>query len=268
MKSNSSIAFSLAEKTGFIALLLALLFCFSTPALAAVPLVLYLLLCIGAPFFPGIPFYLSVISRGGQGTTGVALTFDDGPSPSSTPILLDLLARHGLPATFFVVGKRAAAHPELIADILNHGHTIGNHSWRHDNFLMLRSRKTLEKDIRATQQILQQAGIEPHVFRPPAGATNPHLAQVLATVNLIPVNYSCRALDRGNKNITNLAGKILARLQPGDIIMLHDLPPSEEKLSDYWQQELAHLFTALRNNYIILPLEEIIHHPVMTDNRQ
>jgi peptidoglycan/xylan/chitin deacetylase (PgdA/CDA1 family) len=132
---------------------------------------------------------------------------------------------------------------------------------------MLRRRKILAQDIRATQEILQQAGIQPHVFRPPAGITNPHLAEVLANENLIPVNYSCRAWDRGNKNITNLAGKILARLQPGDIIMLHDLPPYLENLSDYWQQELEHLFTALENNYYVVPLTEIIQCPVMSDNR-
>lgn len=267
MNNNPKAAFSLAEKAGLAALLTALLFCIWTPFLAAVPLAVFLLLCLGAPFFPGFSFFLPIISRSKNETTGIAITFDDGPSPVSTPILLDLLAKHGLPATFFVVGKQAAAHPELIADILDHGHTIGNHSLRHDNFLMLRTRKTLEKDIRATQEILQQAGIQTRVFRPPAGATNPYLATVLAQENLTAVTYSCRAFDRGNKNISNLAGKILDRLRPGDIIMLHDLPPNQEELSGYWQQELELLFAALQNNFNVVPLEEIIERPVMNDNR-
>lgn len=267
MNNNPKAAFSLAEKTGFTTLLLALLFMIWAPSLSAVLLLVFLLLCLVAPFFPGFSFFLPIISRSVNETTGIALTFDDGPSPASTPILLSLLARHGLPATFFAVGRQAAAYPELIAEILDHGHTIGNHSWRHDNFLMLRSRERLERDIHGTQEILRQAGIQARVFRPPAGATNPYLATVLAKENLTAVNYSCRAFDRGNKNINNLAGKILDRLRPGDIIMLHDLPPYLEELSDYWQQELELLFTALQNNFNVVPLEEIIERPVMNDNR-
>ncbi len=96
--------FSLGEKIGVLALLLALLLFFVTPALAALPLVVFLILCFGAPFFPGFGFYLPVISRGRAGVKEIALTFDDGPSPLSTPVLLNLLARHSLRATFFVVG--------------------------------------------------------------------------------------------------------------------------------------------------------------------
>lgn len=260
---SRKIFFSLAEKSGIIALLIALLLFFISPALATVPLLLFLLLCFGAPFFPRFGFFLPIISRGKPGTNGVALTFDDGPSPESTPILLDILARYRLQATFFVVGERAADHPELITDILAQGHAIGNHSLRHDHLLMLRSLKTLQADIHNTQEILKKIGIHPLVFRPPAGISNPRLAKVLAGEGLITVNYSCRAFDLGNRNINKLAAKILARLHPGDIIMLHDLPPHQEKRSEYWQQELEGLFAALRNNYTVVSLEKIIKCPVM-----
>ncbi len=264
---SRKIAFPLAAKSGIISLLLALPLFFISPALATVPLFLFLLLCLGAPFFPCFGFFLPIISRGKPGTNGVALTFDDGPSPASTPILLDILARYGLPATFFVVGEKAAAHPQLIMDILARGHAIGNHSLRHDHLLMLRRLKTLQADIHKTQGILKEIGIQPLVFRPPVGISNPRLAKVLAGEGLITVNYSCRALDRGNRSINRLAARILDRLQPGDIIMLHALPPHREKQSDYWQQELECLFAALKNNHTVVSLEKIIQCPVMKVNR-
>ena len=257
------IPFSLAEKTGFLALSSAILLFCITPILAALPLLVFLIICFGAPFFPGFGFFLPVISRGQAETEEIALTFDDGPSPLSTPVLLDLLARHNLHATFFVIGEKAAQYPELIQSILDRGHTIGNHSWNHDYFLMLRRPRKLQQDIHNSQEILKRYGVKPLVFRPPAGITGSRLSKVLSVEGLITVNYSCRAFDRGNRNIHNLAGKILNRLQPGDIIMLHDLPPYQKNLSDYWQKELDLLFGTLKNRHTIVPLEQLIKRPVM-----
>jgi peptidoglycan/xylan/chitin deacetylase (PgdA/CDA1 family) len=259
--------FSPAIKTGAAALLLSLALFFVNPGLAAIILLLFLLLCMAAPFLPCFSFFLPIICRGKTGTNGVALTFDDSPSPESTPTLLGLLAHHGLQATFFVVGEKAAKYPELIKEILDQGHTIGNHSLRHDPLLMLRSAHTLQADIHATQEILTKFNIRPLVFRPPAGITNPYLGKVLTREGLIAVNYSCRALDRGNRRINNLAEKILIRLQPGDIIMLHDLPPYQKHLSEYWEKELDRFFAALQKNFTVVSLEKILKRPVMKDNQ-
>ena len=260
---RDSLKSSLAEKVGAIALLLALLLFFFSSGLAILPLSLFLLLCLAAPFFPGFGFFLPVISRGKPEGRQVALTFDDGPSPLSTPILLDLLSRHKLQATFYVVGEKAAEHPDLIAAILARGHSIGNHSLRHDPLLMLRTAKTLQKDIHATQEILKNQGIRPLVFRPPVGITSPRLRRVLARENLIAITYSCRAFDGGNRNVRDLAERILRRLGPGDIIMLHDLSPKRQTSLGYWQKELDRLFAALNDDYQVASLEEIIQHPVM-----
>jgi len=255
---DTDIAIQPGVKIGAVALLLAAGLFFINPGLAITVLLLFLLLCLTAPFFPCTGFFMPVICRGKAGTTGVALTFDDGPSPESTPILLDLLARHRLHATFFVVGRKAAAYPELISKILNQGHSIGNHSLWHDSLLMLRSAKTLQADIHKTQEILKGLGIQAHTFRSPAGVSNPYLGMVLAQERLIAVNYSCRALDRGNRNISNLSGKILKKLQPGDIIMLHDLPPYQKQLSGYWQKELDQLFKKLKKDYTVIALEKML----------
>lgn len=262
-KQTRETLFSPAEKTGLAVLALAPAVFFVHPALALLPLVVFLLLCLAAPFFPTSRFFLPVISRAGIKTDGIALTFDDGPSLESTPILLDLLARYHLPATFFVVGEKAAQYPELIAAILADGHTIGNHSLNHDYFLMLRSWQAIQKDIRTTQEILRKSGVLPLVFRPPSGITSPPLKKALAGENLNVVTFSCRAYDRGNRNVRNLAGKILRRLRPGNIIMLHDLPPWQQSMAGSWQEELVRLFAALQEDYRVVPLEEIIGMPVM-----
>lgn len=257
-------SFSVAEKTGIASLGAAALLFFVHPLPAIAVLVAFLLLCCCAPFFPQCSFFLPVISRGRVGTRTIALTFDDGPSPESTPVLLRLLARHKLQATFFVVGEKAARYPELITEILGQGHTIGNHSWRHDNLLVLRGLKTIEKDINATQKTLRAYGVQPLVFRPPVGIISPRLVRALAATDLITVTFSCRAFDRGNRDIVNLADKILARLQPGQIIMLHDLAPRQRDLLSYWQKELDHLFHTLTEKYETAALEQVIGRPVMT----
>ena len=175
---------SQAEKTGLVAFLLAALFALIHISLVFVPLLCFVIISFAAPFFPRWSYYLPIISRGTtRREKTVALTFDDGPSPASTPFILELLKRYDFKATFFVIGKKAARYPELITAITADGHTIGNHSWSHDNLLMLRSTKQLSEDIQKTQSLLQKAGVQPTLFRPPAGISNPRLKAVLRLEN-------------------------------------------------------------------------------------
>ena len=259
---------SKGEKIGIAALLSAVLCFFIAPTLALLPLSGFLLLCFLAPFFPEISFFLPVISRSQPGTEGVILTFDDGPSPEFTPVLLDLLARYGLPATFFVIGKKAADHPELIARILAAGHSIGNHSWDHDYFLMLRSTERIQEDLHRTQEVLAEAGVRPLLFRPPVGITGPRLKKVLEREGMLAVNYSCRALDRGNRHLAGLANKIMRRVRPGDIIMLHDLPAFQEEDSDLLYREFDQLFQQLTEKYTVIPMEDALQRPVMHSEKE
>lgn len=262
MKKTAKQDFSTAEKTGFVVLASALLLLPLNPFWAVIPLGGFLLFSLAAPFFPEFSYYLPIISRGKKSLRAVSLTFDDGPSPTSTPFLLDLLARYGLRATFFVVGEKAEKHPELIARIIAEGHSLGNHSWKHDPFLMLKTKKRLAKDIHDTQQLLQKWAIQPLVFRPPVGITGPRLAGVLAAEGLLAVNYSCRAYDRGNRDVRNISDKIIKNLQYGDIIMLHDLPPYHNSQAELWRQEVDRLLAALAKNQCTIPLEKLIEHPV------
>ncbi|SPD73459.1 Polysaccharide deacetylase [uncultured Desulfobacterium sp.] len=231
--------------------------------LAAVPLALFLALCIISPFFPGFGFFLPIVSHGRTDKMAVAVTFDDGPYALTTPELLSLLSKHNIKATFFVVGKKAAQRPELIKQIIAEGHCIGNHSFSHDNFVMLKSSKTLFREVSSTQDTLKGLGILPLAFRPPVGITNPRLKKVLIKLDMYNVNFSCRAMDCGNRRITGLSSRILKRVRPGDIIVLHDKPPKKEGLT-FWLNEIETIFSGLKTKgYTVLPLPELIGKPVM-----
>ncbi|MGE4561172.1 MAG: polysaccharide deacetylase family protein, partial [Desulfobulbus sp.] len=139
----------------------------------------------------------------------------------------------------------------------------GNHSYFHDNLLMLKTTRTLEQDIRLTQQVLARAGVRPLFFRPPVGISNSKLGAVLNRQGLRALTFSCRIFDRGNRNVRHLAAKVLQRIRPGDILLLHDCPP-EKGATAYWLDELDHLFQVFEQRQLVVPLEELIGQPVMT----
>src|SRR5665647_1521554 len=158
---------------------LSALLLFINVALAPLPLIIFVLLCFIIPTFPNISFFLPIVSRGKRGTKGVALTFDDGPDPAVTPLLLNMLKKKGITATFFVTGVRAERYPDIIRSILAGGHTLGNHSYSHSPFLMLKGLTTLQKEIVSLQSIFLKFGVVPLAFRPPVGITSSRLWRVL-----------------------------------------------------------------------------------------
>lgn len=255
---------STGEKVGVASFLLSGFILFFNLKLVAIPLAGFILLCIVAPFFPRFGFYLPIISRGTSSKNAVSLTFDDGPDPMSTPQLLELLLKHQIKATFFVTGKKAAEHPKLIEEILFHGHSIGNHSYMHNNLVMFRSCKSIAKDIEATQHVLDSFGVTAFAFRPPVGITGPRLRPALLKSGKFIVNFSCRAFDGGNRWIKGLSKKILNRIRPGDIVLLHDVRPHQPTLLVYWLNEIERIISGIKGKeLVVLPLAEMIGRPVM-----
>jgi peptidoglycan/xylan/chitin deacetylase (PgdA/CDA1 family) len=236
-----------------------------------IPLSCFVLVSFIAPFFTGISYFLPIITHGKSSEKSVSLTFDDGPDSVSTPALLNLLAKKNIKATFFVTGKNASRHPDLIQDILQQGHTIGNHSYHHDPLIMLKSSKKLFQEIQRTQDILKTYGIHTFAFRPPAGITNPKLGKILSRLGMVCVNYSCRAFDMGNRRIQNLSEKIVRKIQPGDIVLLHDIIPAKEKKQWMlkWLIEIEGIVDGIRKKGLeVIPLPDLIHQPVMKSIRK
>lgn len=236
---------------------------FVSPGWAGLPLSLFILLCLVTPFFPRLSFFLPIVSRGAKDAAAVALTFDDGPDPETTPKVLELLRRRGLRATFFVTGVRAERHPALIEAILADGHSIGNHSYSHNPFLMLKGRETLRREVGAAQEVLQRFGIVPLAFRPPVGITNSRLWRVLLEQGMFCVNFSCRAGDMGNRSISQLARRLLSRVVPGDIILLHDVKPPKAGTAELLA-EFSQLIDGLQAKGLeVVALERLIGKDVM-----
>lgn len=233
------------------------------PRLAVLPLVLFVLLCLALPFCTGLSFFLPIISRGTKGTGGVALTFDDGPDPEVTPHLLQLLERHGATATFFVTGQRAERHPEIIRAILAAGHSVGNHSYSHSPFLMFKGRTALKREVSAAQEVLLRQGIVPLAFRPPVGITNSRLWRVLLENGMFCVNFSCRAADFGNRRIAGLAQKLLSKVVPGDIMLLHDTKPYRGDAADLLREFEALLLGLAQKGVPVVKLGRLIGKEVM-----
>ena len=219
---------------------------FLAPVAAAGLLIIYVVLCIGACFFPGTNFLGPVISRGVTGQKKVALTFDDGPSEHTTMKILELLDRHKMKAAFFVSGVNARKHPGLILEIVRRGHEIGNHSMGHDPFLMLKSAKTIDREVHQARLVLRASGIEALAFRPPVGIINPKLPPILERRGLICVTFSRRARDAGNRRVKNLSGRILKKVRGDDIILLHDTPVRQGQDQMQLWREFEKIFIGLQ----------------------
>lgn len=148
-----------------------------------------------------------------------ALTFDDGPDPASTPELLALLARHGARATFFLVGARAARHPELVAAIAAGGHAIGNHSWDHPSLPRLPASEIARQLARARAALGPAAT---RLMRPPYGDQSLASFLVARRQGLVVVGWSVDGADWAGAPAEAVAGRVLGGLRPGAIVLLHD----------------------------------------------
>lgn len=158
-----------------------------------------------------------------EGTPAVALTFDDGPDPSVTPAVLDLLDAAGVRATFFLVGRRAAAYPHLVERTAAAGHGVENHTWSHRHDFAFRGVAGLGREIDRCQEVLAGlAGRPPAWFRAPAGMRNPLLAGVLAGRGLALASWSRRSFDTVDTEPRRIAHRLTDGIAAGEVLVLHD----------------------------------------------
>ncbi|WP_426511609.1 polysaccharide deacetylase family protein [Dactylosporangium sp. McL0621] len=152
----------------------------------------------------------------------VALTVDDGPHPEWTPPLLDLLARHDIRATFFLIGDRVREHPDLARRIAGAGHLLGNHSMTHPHPFAALGTAALEAEVGGTQEAIQEAtGVRPEVFRAPSGNWSPAVLRAAARHGLTPVDWAVNPSDWRRPGTGHIA-RVLSRTRPGRIMLCHD----------------------------------------------
>lgn len=153
----------------------------------------------------------------------IVLTFDDGPDPEITPQVLDLLDRHRMKASFFCIGEKAAACPEIVKDIARRGHSVENHSFRHSYAFAFFGLSRLGREVDAAQSIIGRiAGRTPGFFRAPAGFRNPFLDPVLARRGLRYVSWTRRGYDTVRRDPRVVFDKLTRGLAAGDVLLLHD----------------------------------------------
>lgn len=153
----------------------------------------------------------------------VSVTFDDGPDPEITPRVLDLLDRHQAKATFFCVGERAAAHPDIVREIVRRGHSIENHSHRHSGAFAFYGMFRLRRELESAQAVVSGiTGRAPRFFRAPMGLRSPLLDPVLARCGLTYVSWTRRGLDGTHRDPGKVLQRLADKLAAGDILLLHD----------------------------------------------
>jgi peptidoglycan/xylan/chitin deacetylase (PgdA/CDA1 family) len=156
----------------------------------------------------------------------VWLTIDDGPDPDDTPRILALLNTHGAKATFFVIGRNAWAHPELVHAIHDAGHEIGYHTHTHPvGTFWCASPLRLARELDRGLAVLKGLGVTIRRFRSPVGIKNPWLASALTKRQLECVGWSARGLELIGGDATSIAKRVLRGLRPGSILLLHEGPP-------------------------------------------
>lgn len=153
----------------------------------------------------------------------IALTFDDGPDPASTPNVLAVLASHGARATFFVIGHKVSLHPELTRRIVEEGHEVACHGYAHDWRVQMSPRSAAADLAASMAAIVGATGVTPKLFRPPYGVTTPGLAVALAGTTLLPTAWSLRSWDTVPWGPPRArATRLAARIKGGDIVLMHD----------------------------------------------
>ena len=182
----------------------------------------------------------------------IALTFDDGPSAELTPWILSTLRRHDVKATFFVLGQRAEKLPDVLQQIDEAGHEIGNHGWTHTSLRSLFPEQ-IEQEVDDTNAVVEAAtGKQPALFRPPFGRYPPSAVPLVAERGMSFVLWNADSRDWDHNADTDaIVERVLDEARPGAIILLHDS-------QDATARALDRILTGLSDKGLeIVPVSEL-----------
>lgn len=208
----------------------------------------------------GSNVYVKTLCKADRKDKVVALTFDDGPNYFTTPHVLNILKKHDIKATFFLIGKKAKKYPYLVNQIFEEGHIVANHTYSHSSFFPLSVRYSVKEDIeKGIEEINKAIGKKPKLFRPPFGVTNPILGKVVKDMNLTTMGWSIRSLDTISGSREKIKEKVISKLHPGAIILLHDDCEDADQLLEILIPSI------LEKGYKIIPIDEMFEIDVYED---
>lgn len=174
------------------------------------------------------PLFPSIVWR--TDSEGVHLTFDDGPDPVATPKVLEVLSKHSVKGTFFLVGENVSRHPDITREILLEGHALGLHAYEHTR-LAFRGRSVIQDQLSRTQAAIQQAtGHIVRLFRPPYGFFEPSLLKHVGQMGYITVMWDVDPGDSVENDPQAVVKRVSARVRPGSIILLHDNVSTRDRI--------------------------------------
>jgi peptidoglycan/xylan/chitin deacetylase (PgdA/CDA1 family) len=210
--------------------------------------------------FLRLRMFADAVIRGPEGARGVALTFDDGPDPKTTNEVLEVLDRRGVKATFFVIGAKAAKHPDVVRDIIDRGHQVGVHSFAHDRLFSLRGSKRVKGDLeRAVRTIEEITKKRPVLFRPPIGHTNPTIARVADELDLVVVGWTVAARDGiARAKPDDVVARVDRGLEDGAIVAMHDAAERGGRTPAGVTALAAVLDAIEAKNLSVVPLDDFI----------
>jgi len=152
----------------------------------------------------------------------IALTFDDGPNDPHTQQLLDVLAKHSVHATFFLIGRYVQQRPEIVRAIAQAGHVVGNHTFSHP-LLIFKSEAEIKRELTQCRTVLQDAiGEHSNLFRPPFGGRRPGVLRVARKLGFEPIMWNVTGYDWTAPSPSAIEKKVASQMRGGDVILLHD----------------------------------------------
>ena len=152
----------------------------------------------------------------------VALTLDDGPDPVHTPLVLDILQKNNIRATFFLIGENATRQPGLVREIAAHGHHIANHTWTHPDLRGIPDSTVRDELHRTSDELGRITGRTPTWFRAPGGDWSDLSLQVCAELGMRPMGWSVDPQDWSRPGTSKITTRVLETIGPGSIVLNHD----------------------------------------------
>ena len=157
-----------------------------------------------------------------RGTKQLALTYDDGPNDPHTMRVLEVLARHNVRATFFLIGRYVQQRPEIVREVVKAGHVIGNHTFTHP-LLTFKSSAEVRKELTDCRSAIQDAvGKHSSLFHPPFGGRRPAVLRIARELGLEPIMWNVTGYDWNAPAATVIEKKVSSQIRGGDVILLHD----------------------------------------------
>ena len=192
-----------------------------------------------------------------RGSKKMALTFDDGPNDPYTLRLLEVLAKQGVKATFFMIGRYVQRRPDIAREVVRAGHVVGNHTFTHP-LLIFKSASEVTMQLTDCKRALEDAiGEHSNLFRPPFGGRRPAVLQIARSMGLAPVMWNVTGYDWNAPSAEHIEGKVARQVHGGDVILLHDgghkAPGAERACTVLATDRMVALYKSQGHEFVTIP---------------